>query len=57
MTKQQLTQDGFNKLKQELIKLNAKAGELVDRLEEVAQPDERLHRICRLEKVDDYNRL
>ena len=40
MTKQQLTQDGFNKLKQELIKLNAKAGELVDRLEEVAQPDE-----------------
>jgi len=40
MTKQQLTQDGFEKLKQELVSLNAKASELVDRLEEVAQPDE-----------------
>lgn len=40
MTKQQLTKDGYNKLKQELIQLNTKASELVDRLEEVAQPDE-----------------
>lgn len=40
MTKQQLTQDGHNKLKIELEQLNQKASELVDRLEEVAQPDE-----------------
>lgn len=40
MTKQQLTQEGFEKLKQELASLNQKASELVDRLEEVAQPDE-----------------
>ncbi|MFA7301171.1 MAG: GreA/GreB family elongation factor [Candidatus Shapirobacteria bacterium] len=40
MTKQQLTKDGFQKLQQELAKLNQKASELVDRLEEVAQPDE-----------------
>lgn len=40
MTKQQLTQDGYNKLKVELEQLNQKASKLVDRLEEVAQPDE-----------------
>jgi len=40
MTKQQLTKAGFEKLKQELAQLNAKSSELVDRLEEVAQPDE-----------------
>ncbi len=40
MTKQQLTQEGFDKLKQELEMLNLKANQLVDRLEEVAQPDE-----------------
>lgn len=40
MTKQQLTKDGFEKLKQELSLLNTKASDLVDRLEEVAQPDE-----------------
>jgi len=40
MTKQQLTKEGFDKLKQELTKLNTKASQLVDRLEEVAQPDE-----------------
>jgi transcription elongation factor GreA len=40
MTKQQLTKDGFEKLKLELQALNNKAGQLVDRLEEVAQPDE-----------------
>jgi len=40
MTKQQLTQDGYNKLTLELQTLNQKASQLVDRLEEVAQPDE-----------------
>lgn len=40
MTKQQLTKEGLQKLQQELAKLNQKASELVDRLEEVAQPDE-----------------
>ena len=40
MTKQQLTQDGYNKLTLELQSLNQKASQLVDRLEEVAQPDE-----------------
>lgn len=40
MTKQILTQEGFNKLKSELEILNQKASQLVDRLEEVAQPDE-----------------
>lgn len=40
MTKQQLTQEGFEKLKLELAQLNEKASQLVDRLEEVAQPDE-----------------
>ena len=40
MTKQQLTKDGFEKLKLELQALNNKASQLVDRLEEVAQPDE-----------------
>jgi len=40
MTKQQLTKEGFDKLKLELQALNNKASQLVDRLEEVAQPDE-----------------
>lgn len=40
MTKQQLTQEGYDKLKQELDGLNQKASQLVDRLEEIAQPDE-----------------
>ena len=40
MTKQHLTQDGYNKLTLELQTLNQKASQLVDRLEEVAQPDE-----------------
>ncbi len=40
MTKQQLTKEGLQKLQQELAKLNQKASQLVDRLEEVAQPDE-----------------
>lgn len=40
MSKTQLTKEGLEKLKQELTILNEKASQLVDRLEEVAQPDE-----------------
>ena len=40
MPKTQLTQEGLNKLQQELAVLNQKASELVDKIEEVAQPDE-----------------
>jgi transcription elongation factor GreA len=40
MTKQKLTQEGYDKLRQELEILNQRASQLVDRLEEVAQPDE-----------------
>lgn len=40
MPKTQLTKEGLEKLKQELATLNQKASELVDKIEEVAQPDE-----------------
>ena len=40
MPKTQLTKEGLEKLKQELALLNQRASELVDKIEEVAQPDE-----------------
>lgn len=40
MTKNQLTQEGYEQLTIELAELNSKADQLIAKIEEVAQPDE-----------------